>query len=689
MHISTLPLPERFISYFREKGIEELYPPQEEAVRAGALSGENLVVSIPTASGKTFIAEVAMIKASLEGRKSIYIVPLKALANEKYEEFSKLSSLGISVAISTGDYDKRDEHFGNYDIVVMTSEKADSLLRNNAQWMKEIGLIVVDEIHLIDSPERGPTLEVMITRLRRLIPDVQIIALSATVSNASEIADWLNAKLVRSNWRPVKLKEGVFYKGAIHFENESLKVNHSKDPVISLVLDTISSGAQCLVFENTRRNAESKAKKIASECGLKGSEELGKKLLSISEGEMGKKLVWCVERGVAFHHAGLSPEQREIVEKGFRDGDISVIVCTPTLSAGINMPARRVIIRSYKRYDVNYGYLPIPVIEYKQMAGRAGRPHLDPFGEAILIASSLEEMEKLFEHYILGEPERIFSKLASEKALRCHMLSLISSGDVKTQKDALDFISETFYPYSAPPYTLERRVVSVLEFLRKAGMIRAEDELEATPLGRTVSKLYLDPLSAKIILEDLQRDDFTELTILHSICRTPDMRVLYLGKKDYEWVIPLAEERKEELVFSTAYREDYEYLLSALKTASLLYEWIEEVPEEELEAKYNVGPGDIFSLRETAEWLVHATAELLRFSGRSSEIARKLEVRLRYGVKEELLSLTSIKNIGRVRARKLFNAGIRTLEDLIEKRTLAERILGKGVVEMVISTTRR
>jgi len=683
MHVSELPLPEDFISYFREKGIEELYPPQEEAVRAGALDGKNLVVSIPTASGKTLIAELAMIKAFLEGRKSIYIVPLKALANEKYEEFSKLSSLGISVAISTGDYDKRDEHLGNYDIVVMTSEKADSLLRNESQWMKEIGLIVVDEIHLIDSPERGPTLEVMITRLRRLIPDVQILALSATVSNAHELADWLDANLVTSDWRPVELKEGVFYRDRIHFERETVDVGESRDPVISLVLDTVSAGGQCLVFENTRRNSESRAKKIASECKFEGDEELCEELLSISESEMGKRLAWCVQRGVAFHHAGLSPAQRRIVERGFREGKILVIVCTPTLAAGINMPARRVIIRSYKRYDPNYGYVPIPVMEYKQMAGRAGRPHLDPVGESILIASSLDEMEKLFEHYILGEPERIFSKLSSEKALRCHMLSLIASRDVRTEEDALEFISETFYPYSAPPYTLERRVSSVLDFLSSAGMIRIEERLEATPLGKLVSKLYLDPLSAKYILDDLNREKITELTILHSICRTPDMRPLYLAKRDYDWVIPLAESRKEELVFSTA-KEDYEYLLAALKTAYLLYEWIEEVPEERLEAKYGVGPGDILSLRETAEWLAHASAELLRFIGRSSEVVRRLELRLKHGVKEELLPLTSIRGVGRVRARKLFNAGIRSFEDLLSKRALAESLLGKGVVEMIL-----
>ncbi|MBC7114317.1 MAG: hypothetical protein H5T47_01630, partial [Archaeoglobi archaeon] len=274
------------------------------------------------------------------------------------------------------------------------------------------------------------------------------------------------------------------------------------------------------------------------------------------------------------------------------------------------------------------------------------------------------------------------------KALRCHILSLIASGDVRSEEEALEFISETFYPYSAPPYTLERRVSSVLHFLRTSEMIDGNEELSATPLGKLVSRLYLDPLSAKMILDDLNRDDFTELTILHSICRTPDMRVLYLGKRDYDWVVPLAESRKEELVFSTA-KDDYEYLLSALKTAYLLYEWIEEVPEEKLEAKYGVGPGDIFSLRETAEWLVHATAELLRFRGISSELARKLELRLKHGVKEELLPLTSIRNIGRVRARKLFNSGIRNFEDFVKRRDVAEALLGKGVVEMILRSQQR
>lgn len=182
--IRELDIPEDIIGFYEDSGIKELYPPQAEAIEMGLLEKKNLLAAIPTASGKTLLAELAMIKAIREGGKALYIVPLRALASEKFERFRELAPFGIKVGISTGDLDSRADWLGANDIIVATSEKTDSLLRNGTSWMDEITNVVVDEVHLLDSKNRGPTLEVTITKLMRLNPDAQVLALSATVGNA-------------------------------------------------------------------------------------------------------------------------------------------------------------------------------------------------------------------------------------------------------------------------------------------------------------------------------------------------------------------------------------------------------------------------------------------------------------------------------------------------------------------------
>ncbi len=262
------------ISYYNSN-ITELYPPQSDAIKAGLLESKNVVAAIPTASGKTLLAEFAMLKSIMNDAhpgKALYIVPLRALASEKYERFrsfetiKKSSGRGVSTGIATGDFDSRDDWLGQFDIIVATSEKADSLLRNGSRWMEEITVVVADEIHLIDSPDRGPTLEIVLAKLRQINPNMQIIALSATIGNADEIAKWLNASLVVSDWRPIVLKEGVFFGNAINFCDGSQREvrGKSRDQAISLVSDTLAEGGQCLIFESSRKNSEGMASRTGT-----------------------------------------------------------------------------------------------------------------------------------------------------------------------------------------------------------------------------------------------------------------------------------------------------------------------------------------------------------------------------------------------------------------------------------------
>lgn len=694
MKISELSgkLPENVIQFYVNAGFDELYPPQADAIKRGILDGKNVVAAIPTASGKTLLAELVMLKSVLSGGKALYIVPLRALASEKYDRFSQFSQLGIKVGISTGDFDSKDEWLGRCDIIITTSEKADSLLRNEASWMDGLTVIVVDEIHLINSPDRGPTLEMTLAKLMKLNPRAQILALSATIGNADEIARWLNAELIQSDWRPVELREGILFGKAIDFVTSKKEVVvDSKDNTIALSVDVIKEGGQCLIFTNTRKRAEETAKRVgrAMESIIDANERLTKmarEIREIGETELCEKLAFCVEHGAAFHHAGLRSGHRRIIEDGFRSNVIKVIACTPTLAAGLNLPARRVIIQSYKRYDAGFGLAPIPVLEYKQMCGRAGRPGLDPYGESVLIARNFDERDVLLENYVLAGPEDIWSKLGTENALRTHILSTIATGFASSRAQLLDFMDNTFYAFQQERWSLEGVIDGVLEFLEYENMVvEGDDRLRATPLGRLVSRLYIDPLSASIVIKGLQTArKTTPLALIHLVCSTPDMRKLYLRSGDYIWVEAFATEHQRE--FASPSTNDHEWYLSEVKTAMMFLDWIDERHENDITKKFGIGPGDVRALAETAEWLMHSTAELSAFlKVTHTRDARHLVQRIRYGIKPELLELTRLRGIGRARARRLYDAGYTDLSKLKSAgpKKIA-KLIGAGVAAKVM-----
>lgn len=201
-----------------EKEIVELRPAQEKAIKKGLLEYKNLLICTPTASGKTLIGELAALKSILDGKgKAIYIVPLKALASEKYKDFKKRYGNVAKIALSMGEMDKNDPYLAEYDLIITVSEKLDSLIRHHAPWLSMIKTIIIDEIHLLNDVSRGPTLEILITLLKQLLKNAQIIGLSATIGNPEELAMWLNADLVEDSWRPVKLHKGIYYDDKVEF----------------------------------------------------------------------------------------------------------------------------------------------------------------------------------------------------------------------------------------------------------------------------------------------------------------------------------------------------------------------------------------------------------------------------------------------------------------------------------------
>ncbi len=691
MKIIDLPIPEQLKEVTLRNGIAELYPPQEEAINAGVLNHKNLVLASPTASGKTLIAELTGLKHVLEQNgKVIYLTPLRALASEKYDEFKKYTQLRkkdgrhVTVGISTGDYDSKDSWLERYDIIVTTNEKADSLLRHRAKWMDNITLVIADEVHLLNEAERGPTLEIVLARLMQINPDIQTLALSATINNVDEIAAWLKAQYVVTEWRPIILKEGILLNDEIQYKDGDARKIDKKthNPTINLVLNTIKTGGQALVFTSTRKNSASSAKQIAEHI----NQILSKPMKRVLEREaehilyasertrLSENLADLVKCGTAFHHAGLAGAHRKIIEDLFREGKIKALTATPTLAFGVNLPARTVIIQDYRRYEAGYGYYPIAVLEYKQMAGRAGRPKYDKNGEALLIAKTADEADYLMDSYLLAKPERIWSRLAVEKILRGHVLATVASDFAKTETGVYEFFSRTFYAHQYDIKAIRGLIAKILMYLSVEGMITWKgDDINATKFGKRVSELYIDPASAVVIRDALknQPEFLTDFSVLHLIAHTPDMGpVMRPYSNEQDQIAIQMEEHIDELFMKPPNEWDdhfaYEQFLGEIKTAIVLKNWIEETTEDTLIERYRVQPGDLYKTIENAKWLLHATDELAALFRikETLPLTSELMERVAKGIKKELIPIVKLEGIGRVRGRIIFNAGYRTIEDI-------------------------
>jgi helicase len=689
--VTDLSIPESVKEIIIRSGIIELYPPQEEAIKAGALEGRNLVLASPTASGKTLVAEFCALKHILEkSGKVVYLTPLRALANEKFDEFKKYTAISktdgkrIRIGISTGDFDSTDAWLERYDIIITTNEKADSLLRHRAKWMDEISLIVADEVHLLNEAERGPTLEVVLARLMQINPDMQILALSATINNVEEIAGWIKANYVTTEWRPVILKEGTLLHEEIQYKNGDAKKieKNSSNSTINLALNTVKTGGQALIFASTRKNAVAVAKKVAGEMAevlskpaRRSLEHEAERILAAGERtRISESLAELVRCGTAFHHAGLGGGHRRIIEDDFRQGKIKVLTATPTLAFGVNLPARIVVIQDYRRYEPGYGFYPISVLEYKQMAGRAGRPKYDKVGEAILIAKTADEADYLMESYILASPERIWSRLAVERIMRSHVLATIAADFAHTERGIYDFFGRTFYAYQYDIDAIKSIIAKILKYLYDEEMIDVSGEnILATKFGKRVSELYIDPVSAVIIRDAMRQTPayLTDLSLLQMIAHTPDMGpILRPYSQELDEIAVFMEEHREEFLVDVPDEwEDriaYEQYLGEVKTAMVLKAWIEERSEDEIIEKFRVQPGDLYRTIENAKWLLHATHELAVLFGKKHILPQTNELleRVEKGVRKELLPIVKLEGVGRVRGRILYNSGYKTIEDI-------------------------
>ena len=678
MKIEKLKLPDSAIDFLKSQGFEKLYPPQADCIKSGLLDGKSILVSAPTASGKTLIAMLAILNyLSKNNGKIIYLSPLRALAAEKFAEFKKLEKISIGkkikTSISTGDFEHIEKNLENSNVLILTNEKMDSIIRHGAEWVDEIGLVISDEVHLIGDESRGPTLEMILTHLKLLDLKPQIVGLSATITNSDEIAKWLDCKLVKNDWRPVPLSEGVYDGGKVMMsDGEIFEVKPSLRGIpIDLGVQCVQQGGQSLVFAETRVRSKSlatKAADIVSEMlekkELTSLEKTSKQILAENEHtEIVKTLAILVKKGVAFHHAGLNQKCREIVEKEFRKGTIKLLSSTPTLAAGVNLPARRVVISNINRYNAKVGAnRPISILEYKQLCGRAGRPQYDDYGESIIVGNG--NAEDLTEYYIHGEPEPIISKITDDKSLRTHILSVIVTHPGIKKEELLKFFLQTLGGLQSSKTTLSFAINIALRFLSSQQLIIKKDErFAATPFGKKTSMLYIDPLTAtsfRDTIDNVSQQRKHTFGFLHLITTCEEFFPKFsLRNKDYESTSLMIENHSSELIEPIS---EYDCTRSLLA----LQMWITESTELSLSDTLGIEAGDMHRMVENANWLSYCLREISKHIERPELLEEfdDLRKRIVYGIKDELLDLVRVKGIGRIRARILFKHNIKNLDDL-------------------------
>ena len=730
MQVSDAGLPKAAAALLAADGIAELYPPQAAAVEAGLLDGRSVLVSAPTASGKTLVAMLAMmghLSARRRG-KIVYLSPLRALASEKFAEFRKIGRVALGgkrarVRVSTGETGQ-GARLDDADIAVLTNERMDALLRQDPKWASRIGLVVADEVHMIGDPFRGATLEMVLARLRLPRRAPQIVGLSATMTNAAEIAKWLGARLVSSGWRPVQLREGVHHGASISMaDGTSRRLRPSKlGAAVDIGIEAVEEGGQSLVFAETRALSVSLAEKaapaVSRSLGREDRAELAAAaraiLASAENTKLVKTLAGLVRRGVAFHHAGLAQPCRAEVEAAFRARRIRLLASTPTLAAGVNLPARRVVVSSILRYDPSLGKkAPISVLEYKQLCGRAGRPQYDEYGEAIAVSPRSYRKSQVLRRYVLGKPRPIKSQLASAAAMRTHVLSLVVTSPGIKKSEAARFFAGTLAGLQSKAALIRSRVDGAIESLAGSGLVdRDGARLHATDLGAMASRLYLDPDTAALFRDAIEAappaavaapggDSRSRsrsgaaaaagrrpraarqgaapgpprrltLGLLHEItsCSMFFPKV-YMRSADYYAASGLAQSRRRELFMGTpraggsrgsgwwqwSMPEDTTGFNRSLLA---LDAWLGEEAEAQIAGRLAVESGDMHRIVESAEWLAYCMGQLARGLGRP-DLARELAVlrtRIRYGICEELAELVSVRGVGRVRARRLHRKGI-------------------------------
>ncbi|SDC67244.1 DEAD/DEAH box helicase [Natrinema hispanicum] len=665
---------------------EEFNRMQRETLPALLESDENVVASAPTASGKTALAELAICKALADGGTALFIAPMRALTNEKEDDWDRFEDLEYSVYVVTGERELNPRRARRADILVMTPEKLDSATRKHDSrrydFVTDIDVCVIDEVHLLDADRRGSVLEVTISRLRRLC-EPRIVALSATMPNVGDVAAWLDAPEectfeFGEEYRPVDLNAGV--KTYTHGENSFADKYRRLYRALDLAEPHLREDGQSLVFVSSRQDTVQAAKKARDEIaerdipmGARGDYDFHTESKALENDTLRNSVL----DGVAFHHAGLSKNDRDLVEEWFKTGHVELLFSTSTLAWGVNLPARCVVIRDTKLHDPLEGEIDMSPLDVLQMLGRAGRPGYDDIGYGWVVCDTAEADKY---RRLLRDGKEIESRLA--ESLATHLNAEIAMGTITDLEDVMDWLETTFYyvrgqskpdDYDFP--NLRQRVRDCLEGLVDRGFVETGEDLsiEATPRGVLTSKYYLRLDTAARFAALCDRvDDGDELM-------TGDVLETIATAAEFDSVSARQDER-DAISAVLVGQETGDLEAGQRKVLAILRGAASGSTPAELRS-------DAWVIRQNATRLVSALEAFLdRFVGpHASNLARRVEARIENGVAEDAVGLTAIDGVGPGRASKLAKEGLSTPGDVVDAGVagLVDAGLSEGVAEAV------
>lgn len=689
------------------------------------LDGDSLLVVAPTSSGKTFVGEMAALRAIVEGRKAVFLLPYKALVNEKYDQFSRLygERLDVRVIRCTGDRSDTTGAFarGKYDLALLTYEMFLGLALSTPSLLNQIGLVVLDEAQFIADPGRGIMVELLLTYLltvREKGVAPQLIALSAVIGNISNFDDWLGCRSLITDKRPVPLTEGVLDRsGVFQYLDPTGKANtkqllppgairqrrdkpSSQDVIVPLVKMLIQQNdkEQVIVFRNRRGPAEGCAVYLAAELGLVSAGDALSALPTRDLSSSSAKLRQCLEGGTAFHNTNLFPEEKEVVERAFRDlrGNVRVLAATTTVAAGINTPASTVILA--EQQFVGEEGRPFTVAEYKNMAGRAGRLGFNEEGQSIILANNSYERETLFQRYVLGELAPLRSSFDPQKVETWVLRLLAQVGQVARQ-DVSRLLANTYGGYLAnrdyPEWrtSTEQRLDTLLQEMIRLGLIDEEGELvRLSLLGQVCGRSSLSFASVMRLITLLKAMQDSALTAEHLLALVqglPELDSVFVplmksnskaGKKIVQsetgWPREAVQRYGHEVVTSLQRNaSDFFEYYARCKRALLLWDWVRGVPMENIEQHYSVnaynavGYGHVRGCADTTRFHLRAAHQIAMVmfidNVPDEESVETLLKQLEVGIPVDALPLLSLPvSLTRGEYLTLYQAGIRKPEDL-------------------------
>jgi len=669
---------------------------QEAALPAVLDREDNVVVSAPTASGKTALAELAICRTLSQGGTALFVAPLRALTNEKEAEWDRFEDLGYSVYVVTGERDLNPRRAARADILVMTPEKADSATRKHDtpryEFVTDIDLCVIDEVHLLDSDRRGAVLEVTVSRLRRLC-DPRVVALSATMPNVEDVARWLDAPedctfRFGDSYRPVPLHASV--ETYAHGENAFADKYRRLYRALDLARPHVEDGGQALVFVSSRGDtvrAAEKARDVVAErdveIGARGDYEWHTEARELDDGTLANSVV----DGVGFHHAGLSRSDKNRVEDWFKEGKIGILFSTSTLAWGVNLPARCVVIRDTKLHDPLEGEVDMSPLDVLQMLGRAGRPGYDDAGYAYVVTDGAEA-EKY--RRLLRDGKEIESRLAGE--LDAHLNAEVALGTVRDLDDVMDWLETTFYyvrARTAPEAyrssdRLRERVRETLQGLVDDGFVETDEELglEPTVLGRLASKFYMRLDTARAFAVLARREGIDEEAVLRTVAEAGEFDSVSARRDEREAVRAVLDGGTGE---TRGRGRGTDLDPGNRKVLAILRASMDGTTPSELQS-------DAWVIRQNALRLLAALrAFCSEFAGPgAANLVRRVSARVEHGVSEGAVGLTAIDGVGAGRARKLAKEGLTTPGNVRRAGVdgLVAAGLSEGVAERVLENAR-